>query len=227
MSGGKDKAMIRDAACNWLNELTEHIVPNVLTKQERKAYKKQRDELSEAIFRDAQRRRRAAAHAGPSKRAFWLEFHAPAVHTLARDFHLTPRQIAKRLADLSREERRLAPHLIIETYRQRMEEINAVPAGEGPAVAGEDPDPEEAEELVVRFDWVEVRENSRAQARNIPAKDLIRWCKETGRDPRAFGPEELRLYLSDVDGDYVQYAGCRFESFKATPQQFVTASVGE
>jgi hypothetical protein len=55
MGKRKDKALIWDAAQSWLNELDEYIVPGVLTREERKSYKRQSKKLSAAIDREQSR----------------------------------------------------------------------------------------------------------------------------------------------------------------------------
>lgn len=47
----KDKAIILQAAQSWLDELEGEIVPNVLTKEERKSYGKQARQLRGALGR--------------------------------------------------------------------------------------------------------------------------------------------------------------------------------
>lgn len=58
MGKSKDKALIFEAAEKWHNELTEYIVPDVLTKEERKSYRKEADRLNNAIHRERERARR-------------------------------------------------------------------------------------------------------------------------------------------------------------------------
>jgi hypothetical protein len=55
MGKRKDKALIWAAAQSWLNELDEYIVPGVLTREERKSYKRQSKKLSAAIYREQSR----------------------------------------------------------------------------------------------------------------------------------------------------------------------------
>lgn len=58
MGKQQDKAVIWDAAESWLNELQEYIVPGVLTKEERKSYRRQADKLKNAMAREQERARR-------------------------------------------------------------------------------------------------------------------------------------------------------------------------
>lgn len=55
MGKGKDRALIDGAAQHWLNELREYIIPGVLTKEERKTYKRQARKLDKALDREASR----------------------------------------------------------------------------------------------------------------------------------------------------------------------------
>lgn len=61
MGKTKDRALIWDAAESWHNELSEYIVPGVLTKEERKSYRRQADKLQNAMVRERARQRRKAA----------------------------------------------------------------------------------------------------------------------------------------------------------------------
>lgn len=61
MGKKEDRALIWDAADNWLNELDQYIVPGVLTKEERKSYRKQADKLRNAVVREQARARRKQA----------------------------------------------------------------------------------------------------------------------------------------------------------------------
>lgn len=60
MGKTKDRDMVYDAAGQWLNELDEYVVPGVLTKEERKSYRKQADKLRNALHRESERLRRKA-----------------------------------------------------------------------------------------------------------------------------------------------------------------------
>jgi hypothetical protein len=60
MGKRNDRDIIWGAAEHWLNELNEYIVPGVLTKEERKSYRKQADKLKNAMAREAERMRRKA-----------------------------------------------------------------------------------------------------------------------------------------------------------------------
>ena len=64
MGKKKDRDIIYDAANSWLNELNEYIVPGVLTKEERKSYRKQADRLQNAMVRERARERRKQARDG-------------------------------------------------------------------------------------------------------------------------------------------------------------------
>jgi hypothetical protein len=61
MGKKKDRALIWDAAESWHSELTEYIVPGVLTKEERKSYRQQADRLQNAMHREQERARRKQA----------------------------------------------------------------------------------------------------------------------------------------------------------------------
>lgn len=52
MGKTKDRALIFEAADNWHDELTTYIVPGVLTKEERKHYRKESDKLHNALKRE-------------------------------------------------------------------------------------------------------------------------------------------------------------------------------
>lgn len=58
MGKTQDRALVFGAAESWLNELNEYIVPGVLTKEERKSYRRQADKLQNALARERERARK-------------------------------------------------------------------------------------------------------------------------------------------------------------------------
>lgn len=67
MGRKRDKRIIVDAANRWLDELEGEIVPNVLTKEERKSYSKQARALRGALERHSwPRQDKGAAATGSS-----------------------------------------------------------------------------------------------------------------------------------------------------------------
>lgn len=64
MGKRKDRAVIFEAADHWHDELTDEIIPNVMTKEERKSYRKQADRLHNALIREQGRleRKRLRLH---------------------------------------------------------------------------------------------------------------------------------------------------------------------
>ena len=61
----RDKRLIEDAPDSWLNELENEIIPNVLTKEERKSYSKQARQLRGAIERRLARQKPPAVSTEP------------------------------------------------------------------------------------------------------------------------------------------------------------------
>lgn len=52
MGKTEDRALVLDAAQNWQDEMTAYIIPGVLTKEERKHYRKESDKLHNALKRE-------------------------------------------------------------------------------------------------------------------------------------------------------------------------------